>query len=190
MRKAVKPFEPKPKECQQCGSLFRPFSSTSRVCSPVCARKLVNATKAKDKVALKARLAALKRIPDLIKEAQREFNSYVRERDRLAGHACISSNRPLDWTGNAVDAGHYRSTGAASHLRFAEDNCHAQSKHDNQFLAGNAVDYRLNLIDRIGFVRVDALENNNTVHKWTREELIEIKDKYRAKTKALKQERE
>lgn len=134
------------------------------------------------------RKEALKTVPELIKEAQIAFNAFIRERDRQAGHACISSGRPLDWSGNAVDAGHYRSTGAASHLRFHEDNCHAQSKHDNQFLAGNAVDYRIRLIARIGVARVETLEADNKVRKWTREELTEIRDTYRKKLKELKKE--
>ncbi|WP_333907489.1 recombination protein NinG [Delftia acidovorans] len=130
----------------------------------------------------------LKTIPQLTKEAQLAFNAYIRARDQAAGHDCISSGRPLDWSGNAVDAGHYRSTGAAPHLRFNEDNCHAQSKHDNQFLSGNAIDYRIGLIARIGLARVEALEADNQPRKWTREELIDIRAKYRAKAKQLKKE--
>lgn len=133
------------------------------------------------------RKEAIKTVPDLIKEAQVAFNSFIRERDRQAGHACISSGRALDWSGNAVDAGHYRSTGAAPHLRFNEDNCHAQSKHDNQFLAGNAVDYRLGLIARVGLARVEALEDDNKPHKWSRAELIEIRETYKTKLKQLKE---
>ena len=132
-----------------------------------------------EKAELRKRKAALKSIPDLTREAQVAFNAFIRERDRQAGHTCISSGRALDWSGNAVDAGHYRSTGAAAHLRFNEDNCHAQSKHDNQYLSGNAVDYRLGLIGRIGVGAVEALEADNRVRKWTREELIGIKDEAR-----------
>src|SRR5690606_30912224 len=98
-----------------------------------------------------------------MKEAQIAFNAFIRERDRQAGHNCISSNRPLDWSGNQVDAGHYRSTGSAPHLRFDPRNCHAQSKFDNQYRAGNAVDYRIGLIARIGLEAVEALETDNTV---------------------------
>lgn len=75
-------------------------------------------------------------------------------------------------------------------MRFDERNCHAQSKHDNQYLAGNAVDYRIGLVARIGVDAVEALEADNTPHKWTREELIAIRDEYRAKLRALKKERE
>lgn len=143
-----------------------------------------------EKAEIRQRKEAAKRIPDLIKEAQDAFNAFIRDRDRQAGHACISSGRPLDWSGNQVDAGHYRSTGAASHLRFNEDNCHAQSKHDNKFLAGNAVEYRVRLIARIGLARVEALEADNTPVKWTRDELRWIRETYRARAKALKKTNE
>lgn len=134
----------------------------------------------------KRRKEAIKTIPELTREAQIAFNAFVRARDQAAGYSCISSGRPLDWSGNAVDAGHYRSTGAAPHLRFNEDNCHAQSKFDNQWRAGNVVDYRIKLIDRIGLERVEALEADNLICKWTRQELIDIRGNYRAKTKELK----
>lgn len=142
-----------------------------------------------ERAAFKKRREALKTRSQWMKEAQQAFNEFIRERDRAAGHPCISSGRPLDWSGNQVDAGHYRSTGAAPHLRFNEDNCHAQSKHDNQFLSGNAVDYRIRLIARIGLARVEALEADNEVRKFTIDQLREIRDSYRAKTKALKKER-
>ncbi len=144
--------------------------------------KAVRAEKRQDAVKRKS----FERIPDLIAAADKEFASYIRERDRQAGHDCISSGRPLDWTGNQVDAGHYRSRGAASHLRYHEDNCHAQSKHDNRHLGGNIVQYRINLIARIGLARVEALECTNEPRKWTHDELRGIRDEYRAKTKALK----
>jgi hypothetical protein len=178
--------ELKPKACRQCGASFIPFRFAAKVCSPTCARRYVAETKKLETATTKARKEAIKTIPQLIAEAQKEFNAYIRLRDQLAGHSCISSGRPLDWSGNAVDAGHYRSTGAASHLRFDEDNCHAQSKHDNQYLAGNAVDYRLGLIARIGLARVERLEASNEPIKWDRDTLRQIKVIYRAKVRELK----
>lgn len=131
----------------------------------------------------------MKSLHELMAEADKAFAEFIRLRDRLDGHACISSGRPLDWSGNQVDAGHYRSRGAASHLRYSQDNCHAQSKFDNQWRAGNVVEYRINLIKRIGLQRVEALEADNTVHKWTKDELRDIKAFYKAKTNQLKKER-
>lgn len=132
------------------------------------------------------RKEAIKTIPELIKEAQREFNGYIRARD--AAQTCICCGRPLGDgpVGGAYDAGHYRSTGSASHLRFHPDNCHAQRKDCNRYGAGRAVDYRIGLIARIGAARVAALEASNQPHKWTREELIAIRDTYKKKLKELK----
>lgn len=172
---------------KNCRTEFEPKSMLHKTCSPICAQAFVEAEKARKlKRERQAGLAKLKKRGDWLKEAQREFNSFVRLRDRLAGHPCISSGRPLDWSGNAVDAGHYRSVGSAPHLRFNEDNCHAQSKHDNQWKSGNAVDYRIGLIARIGLARVEALEADNTPQKWTIDDLKAIKMKYQQKLKELR----
>lgn len=150
------------------------------------AAKASKAAQVEEKRQDRVKKERMKGIPDLIREADRAFAVYVRLRDRLAGYPCISSGKPLDWSGNAVDAGHFRSRGAAPHLRYNEDNCHAQSKHDNLYLSGNISAYRIGLIERIGLERVQALESFNFMHKWTREELIAIKAEYMAKAKELK----
>ena len=175
----------KPKACQQCSREFLPARLMQQVCGPLCASRKVKADKKAERVTTKARKAAIKTIPQLTKEAQHAFNAWIRWRDRNAGHACISSGRVLDWSGNGVDAGHYRSVGAAPHLRFDERNCHAQSKQDNRYGSGNAVDYRIGLIARIGLAKVEALEADNTPRKWTIEELKAIKAEYKQKLKEL-----
>lgn len=190
--------EIKPKKCKApgCGRLFKPTLSTQKVCSPACALAMAKDPKLQ-KVAAKAitkqkrqdlqeRREKLKTKGEHLREAQAAFNAYIRERDRLAGYACISSGRPLDWNGNAVDAGHYRSTGAAPHLRFDENNCHAQSKHDNRYLSGNVAEYRLGLIQRIGLVAVEALEADQAPRRYTIEDLQAIKALYRQKLRDLK----
>jgi hypothetical protein len=154
--------------------------------------KAVNQEKARkalsqlDRAEIKVRKEALKIRGDYMREAQKAFNEFIRVRDQLAGHACISSGRPLDWAGNAVDAGHYRSVGAAPHLRFDERNCHAQSKQDNRYLSGNAIDYRIGLIKRIGLLAVEELEADQSVRKYTIEDLKAITAEYRAKTRELR----
>lgn len=196
---AIERKQPKPKKCRvaTCRASFVPQRLGQAVCSPKCALATVEVQKAKEKKSLaqadrreiKVRKEALKTRGDHIREAQQAFNEYIRTRDQAAGHFCISSGKPLDWSGNAVDAGHYRSVGSAPHLRFDERNCHAQSKQDNRFLSGNAVDYRIGLIARIGQEAVDALESDQSVRKYTVDEIKAIKAEYRAKTKELKKGR-
>ena len=183
----------KPAKCRHCKERF-PEELRGAVIHSGCVDGWYAANVAKlaakkakaERAHTKARRAALQTIPELIKAAQREFNAWIRLRDHRMGFSCISSGSKLDWSGNGVDAGHYRSVGAASHLRFNENNCNAQSKHDNQWKAGNVVDYRINLVKRIGLEAVEALEADNTTHKWAKDELIEIRKTYRAKTKALR----
>ena len=188
--------QPKAKKCKvaSCGATFVPARLGQSVCSPACA--IIDAPRHQEKARkslaqverkeIKVRKEKLKSRGDHMREAQQAFNEFIRTRDQAAGHLCISSGKPLDWSGNAVDAGHYRSVGSAPHLRFDERNCHAQSKQDNRFLSGNAVDYRIGLIARIGQDAVDSLESDQSVRKYTIEDIKAIKAEYRANTRELK----
>jgi hypothetical protein len=192
---ATKPL--KPRACDCCGKTFKPWSPFQSVCKPACLLRKVNREEREKKAQAKER-AKLDRMMDkaakeaqepirkLIAAADKAFQAFIRERDRQAGHLCISSGQPLDWSGNKTDAGHYRSKGAASHLRYNEDNCHAQTKNENRFKAGNAVDYRIHLIGRIGLARVEALECDNEPIKWERHALRQIATIYRGKLRELK----
>jgi hypothetical protein len=177
---------PHTKSCEVCARPFTPARMGQRVCGLPCARKVPKVLKAKERAETKARRRALETIPELIKAAQREFNAYIRERDRR--QSCICCGQPLGTgdVGGAYDAGHYRSVGSAPHLRFDERNVHAQRKACNRYGAGRAVDYRLGLIARLGVCVTEALEADNRVHKWTREELRTIRDTYRTKLRELK----
>ena len=172
--------------------------STAVACSYICAKLWVDARSEKlakqreqiakkiDRQLTKERKEALKTRNDWIKETQVAFNAYIRERDK--DQTCICCGKPLGESklGGGFDCGHYRSTGSAPHLRFNEDNAHGQTKFCNRYRAGNAVDYRLGLIKRIGLERVEALEADNEPRKWDIDELKAIRDYYRKKLKELK----
>jgi hypothetical protein len=187
---------PRLKACAnpECAEKFTPQRLGQKVCSPTCAIAVApsNQERARKAIAqrerkeIRERKAKLKSRGDYLREAQQAFNEFIRWRDRVAGHTCISSGRPLDWAGNAVDAGHYRSVGSAPHLRFDERNCHAQSKQDNRYLSGNAVDYRIGLIARIGLDAVEALERDQEPRRYTIDDLKAIAAHYRAKVRELK----
>lgn len=184
----MKPFNPKPRPCPHCKKPFVPVRPLQSVCSARCAAKKVKADKAQDRAKIRTRKEAIKTIPQLIKEAQFEFNAYVRLRDKAFPCICCGQALELSAVGGGYDCGHYRSTGSASHLRFNEDNAHGQRKVCNRYGAGRAVDYRIGLIARIGLERVEALEADNQVRKWTADGLRAIKSEYRAKRKALEKE--
>ncbi len=106
------------------------------------------------------------------------------ERHRLVARGALDAV-VLPAEGGAVDAGHYRSTGSADHLRFNESNCHAQRSDCNRFGAGRAVDYRIGLIDRIGLSAVESLEALNESIKWGRDELRATRDMYRRRARDM-----
>lgn len=156
------------------------------VCSPVCASKLVRKARKTEQEAKKAARKAdkakrekLKTRSDWMKEAQREFNRYIRFRD--SGKPCISCGAVLlpGGVGGGYDCGHFRSVGSAPHLRFSEGNAHGQCKRCNRYGSGMHSDYRIGLIERLGSLAVDQIEADQTDRKYTIEDLREIRDKYR-----------
>lgn len=196
-RTTVKPKPaPQPKEgaCAWCSKPFLKLRPLQNVCRPLCAMRKARAdreAKVKaEKAQTRERRLALKRIPDLIREAQTAFNAFIRERDR--DKPCICCGHPLgaNEVGGSFDCGHYRSTGSAPHLRFDERNAHGQRKHCNRYGAGRAVDYRRGLIERLGAAEVEALECDNRPRQWDRAELIALKATYVGKRKELVEQRE
>ena len=179
----------RPKFCRYCKQLFTPALPGQRVCSIECAQAVGEKQSLKKRRAeTKERLDALKTIPKLIAELQVWFNRFIRLRDKY--ELCICCDEPLETvedflTGGGYDAGHYRNRQTAPQLRFNEDNVHAQRKYCNRDRGGNVLGYRQRLIKRIGLARVEALENDNTVRKWTREELRGLLVHYKALCKEL-----
>lgn len=202
MRVAIKEKKaPKAKTCkvETCRASFVPQRLGQRVCSPACAildapTNQVNQEKAKKSLAqverreIKVRKEKLKSRADHLREAQTAVNEYVRLRD--AHLPCIScDSRPNDndlMTGSRWDAGHYRSVGACPELRFEPLNIHRQCVKCNRNLSGNAVEYRIRLVLRIGADLVAWLEGPHQARKFTVEEIKAIKADYRAKTRELK----
>ncbi len=129
---------------------------------------------------LKIRKLAVKPLSYFAKQAQTEFNAYIRERD--TGDPCISCGRYHD---GQYHAGHYRTVGSNPELRFNEDNCHRQCAPCNDHLSGNIAAYTPNLIAKIGQARFDALMGPHEAQRYRREDFERIRDQYKAKRKAL-----
>ena len=188
----------KPKKCRvaTCRASFVPSRMGQAVCSPACAmidaprhepkaRKALADIERKD---IKVRKEKLKTRADHLREAQAAVNEYVRLRDaHLPCISCDSTPNDNDlMTGSRWDAGHYRSVGACPELRFEPLNIHRQCVKCNRNLSGNAVEYRIRLVLRIGAERVAWLEGLHASCKYTVDEIKAIKAKYRAMVRDLK----
>jgi len=190
--------QPRPKKCsvKTCRASFVPKVSFQSWCSPDCAVVIARDKQEKKRRSLasierreiKVRKEKLKSRADHLREAQAAVNEYVRLRD--AHLPCIScDSMPNDndlMTGSRWDAGHYRSVGACPELRFEPLNIHRQCVKCNRNLSGNAVEYRIRLVLRIGAETVAWLEGPHEPRKYTVEEIKTIKAEYRAKTRELK----
>lgn len=174
-----------------CGEMFTPARPMQKACGLTCAHSMVRLAndkaaakvRAQDKRQTRAQLEALKSRRQWINETQAAFNAWVRLRD--AGQPCISCGR---LHGGKVNAGHYRSTGAAPELRFEPLNVHLQCEPCNTHLSGNLIPYRVNLLARIGAEQLAWIEGPHAAQKWTIEQLRGLRDDYRAKVRAMKKE--
>lgn len=188
---------PRTKKCKHCRTSFVADPAWIDHCGVDCGTALGLARLAKQKAKAqrqeraetKAKLAQYETIPELKARLQNVFNLFCRLRDDLAGYPCICCGKwPLGdarFTGGQWDACHWKGRGAHDHLRFNEDNVHRGLKDCNKY---GHTDYRGGLIKRIGIDRVEALESNHAVVKWTREGLLAMIAEYSAKVKQLKKE--
>ena len=193
----------KPKKCKSCRVEFTPSRPLQSACGVPCAIALTNAGKEKARKDKEAKERAEHRVAkekiktrsQWIKEAQAEFNAFIRLRDKdLPCICCDSYGKDEDWLkGGKWDAGHFLGRGAYPELRFIEDNVHKQLKTCNGG-SGNfaakaktvAQGYRERLILKIGIERVEFLEGPHEPKRYTIEELKAIKAHYRAKVRELK----
>lgn len=181
----------KPKKCRiaTCRASFVPSRMGQAVCSPACAmidapRHESKARKALAEIGRKELRAAkvkIKSRAQYMKEAQTAFNAWIRERD--VGLPCVSCGRHHN---GQWHAGHYRTVGGNPELRFEPLNVWRQCAPCNNHKSGDIVNYRLELVKRIGADKVDWLEGPHEPQRHTIEQLQAIKAKYRAMTRELK----
>ena len=182
---------PKPiknKLCRYCRELYSPINTLQRVCSPSCAisytkvsnEKEKRATELKSRRETKEKLEKFKTKQEYLKDAQRFFNKYIRLRD--ANLPCISCGR---FHTGQYHAGHYRTVGAMPALRYDENNVHKQCSACNNHLSGNIINYRINLINKIGIEKVEWLEGRHEPKKYSIDDIKAIKVHYKNLIKDL-----
>ena len=203
------------RKCKQCSTKFAPevgiISDLYAFCSEECRRefgiknasKLANKAKKKrvkeTKSWIREKKKSFKSITQHNSEAQTSINAFVRIRD--IGKPCPSCDLSIEeiestqgWkSGGAWDAGHFRSRGAASQLRYNLYNIHRQCKSCNAG-AGKyehkrettQQKYEVYLRNLIGDDRVEQLLNNNETRVYTVEYCERIKKIFRKRTRLYK----
>ena len=162
-------------KCKNCKVVFEPKQfnrkyCTKDECNDLYFEFLKKQAQKKWNKEKKIKKENLQTVQELMKLTQIVFNKWIRNRDKNT--PCISCSNPVP---KKINAGHYISSGKSKFLTFNEDNVHLQCEYCNTYLHGNLIDYRENLIKKIGLEKVEYLEKNrHKTKKYTREELKEI----------------
>lgn len=171
-------------KCQICREPYERMRPRQKVCSPACAieaayRKAeedAKKFKAKERKEDKEKRERFKSRNDWISECQTVVNKVVRMRDILLGRGCVSCGSPYRGAfGGAFDAGHFRSTGSAPHLRFYTPNISLQCVKCNRHQGGRALEFRKTLIARRGVEWVEKLEAMHHLAKFDVDYLKRLK---------------
>lgn len=192
-------MKPKRKRCDICADLFMPANSFQLVCfNPPCAiewakdhsrvtlqrKRLNQAQNALDRKALRDFNENDKSW--CMKRAEREFNKFIRLRDKELPCVSCGNLNPLKAFGAGQwDAGHYRTKGACPELKFEELNVHKQCKKCNLHQAANIIEYRVELIKRIGLAAVQWVEGPHDPKRYRVADLQGIAKKYRGMNREL-----
>lgn len=171
------------RKCKNCGVTFEKKRPLQSACSPICAfewaKKLKEKKESKEWKERKREMQEeLKTLSDYKKDLQIVFNKFIRLRD--TGEPCISCGNPHP---KKINAGHYKSVGSHPELRFEELNAHSQCEYCNTYLHGNLIEYRKNLINKIGLCKVEWLEENHDPKNYTKQEIQELINHYKQKIK-------
>lgn len=183
--------DPRPKKCAHCQEKFTPRRGSigQKVCSPACAIAVApdnreKADKAIERQKVLDHRAAKKRIKrkgDHAREAQTAFNAWIRQRD--IGLPCVSCGRHHN---GQWHAGHYKTVAGSPELRFEPLNVHRQCAPCNNHKSGDIVNYRLELVRRIGEEKLAWLEGPHETKRYTVEDLQAITAHYRKLLRELK----
>ncbi|MCT4665630.1 MAG: recombination protein NinG [Flavobacteriales bacterium] len=191
----------KRKKCRNCGKFFTPVRSTTETaCGFTCALKLAKKESQKSKKRAlefqKERIQQRKEksLNHALHSTKKTVHEYIRQRD--VGKTCITCSSILRDERN-FDAGHYFHLGNNNNysaIRFDFDNIHGQCRKCNRRNEGEHQIYTENLPKRIGYERYHNLlerakESKQTIKKWTKSELKEIRERVKKKMQMLAKRR-
>jgi hypothetical protein len=183
------------RKCKVCGDTFIPsFNTFQKTCGDTSCMVVYGKQEQKKQVE-RDRKAAKRKIREgdvrwwlAVGNAEAKMNGgnaaywvhrwvrLVRDKDK----PCIMCGS-FEPKGGHWDACHYRSRGAASHLRLDPLNIHKGCTWCNtNTTSDTGLNFRQNLISRIGKDEVEWLDSNNDLKKWTIDDCRLVRDQYKA----------
>ena len=179
--------KPKAKRCKVCTTEFLQYNSLVVWCSPKCGLELsklrTDQQYVKKTKQLKREYRANNRSYQM-RKAQDRCNEYIRLRD--GNFPCISCGTTKDIQ---YAAGHWKSIGSHPSLRWHFWNINRQcNRKCNKGESGNAANYRLGLIEKIGLVNVEWLEGPHESQNLSLDDIKDINVWYKDKINYLENE--
>lgn len=173
------------RRCKNCGELFEKKRPLQSVCQPFCAFEYAKKLKAKKeakewRVKKKEMIENVKTLSDYKKDLQKLVNKYVR---LTKEKECISCKKDLN--GLKFDAGHYRTVGSNPALRFELLNIWPQCVKCNRDLHGNLIEYRINLLKKIGSEKLEWLESEHEPVKPSINDIQTLTNHYKKLLKSI-----
>ena len=181
----------KMRKCKICGEKYEP-NGMRPVCqkfscavayADLAAEKSKQKREKAERAADRAKKLELKPMQYWLKRTEKAVNALALYRDRY--QPCISCGAT---DASAYHAGHWKSVGANSALRYDLSNIHRQCEQCNVHKGGNAIEYELRLPARIGEAEVNRLKYSPRSKKWTREELQKIEAGAKKQLKEMQNE--
>ena len=186
----------KTKRCKAegCYERFEPAQPWVVWCSPDCGAVIgvaklekIKAAKFKaEKKKDKERKEKLESVSELANKVQAYVNKYVNLRDKHLPCICCGKS-PYE---GVRHAGHFKSRGANSFLRFNLWNIHSCCYSCNYEKGGNINAYRPALVDKIGAEKVEYLDNAPRSREYTKEYLARLQKIMIKKIKRLERRME
>lgn len=170
------------KKCK-CGNEFVQYNTIQKLCVACLIKKGRKIRNKESKLTDRERKEKEKKLSELISEARKVFQMWIRKRDFSLPCISCDTNKSEVW-----DGGHYLKAELYSGLIFEERNCHKQCRKCNYFRGGAENEFRMGLVMRYGSQYVNELEElsvSQRVKKYSREELKEIKNKYQSKLREI-----
>lgn len=180
-------------KCKVCRKPSEPFNTLHNYCSIDCQLKWLN-TKTGKKTVNKTRrkihkekLATVRGFSHWAKVTQTVVNKYVRLRD--IDKPCISCGKydhDLKETPRGKwDAGHYKTVGARSQLRFNTKNINKQCVRCNGYQGGDISGQKTGIVKRFGQARLDWLDGHHESKDYSIEDLAKMRRVFNKKIRMV-----
>lgn len=169
-----------------CKNCYTKFLTSTKEGEIIIQKSILKASKPREQLnRAKINHRSKTSLKSLEKQVSTTVHRYIRLRDMYK--PCVSCGAKWD---DSFQAGHFYKSETHSLIKYHENNIHGQCRKCNLHFDGNFDNYKIGVKERISdkdLIALDKLSiaSKRSVHKWTRPDLLRIRDHYNKKIKEL-----